>query len=235
MVVSDNDGSSENVLAMRELENYLNNHGLAENEIQRFRQLQSDLSRNYNENNRFLNSQDVQRLSTVVERIESSLNLEIGQRRFSEIKPAEGALDYSRLLSEGPQILFREDLYWQISAVVQQDLKEAVTSLSFGAPTASAMISLRAVEGMLRGFYTKLSGEQYVQAWGGLLKEIEKQAQECGLDVRPLLGYCDYLRTVRNQADHPDRSFSELEGEGILNHAVYTIQEIQRLTDTLPR
>lgn len=215
------------------LEQLLGRYGLAESERANFANLQSEFSRTYNHENRSLAHQDYQRLTTSIERIESSLSLELELREFSEIKSAGGTLDYAKLISEGPVVLMTPGVFQEIPVMVQQDLREAVTSLSYGAPTASAMISLRAVEGMLRQFYAQLVGGEFTRSWGQLIQEIGPLVKDQGGDAGPLLGYLDYLRTIRNQADHPDRSFSDLEGERILNHAIYTIEEIFSLKESL--
>ena len=116
----------------------------------------------------------------------------IGSTRPSSVSPCVLRRDqtswyYSRLTSEGPAILFRSNIYWQLQPLIQTDLKEAVVSLSFGAPTASAMIALRAVEGALREFYRKLTGEPFTRPWGDLTKEIEKRVEEAEPGIRPLL------------------------------------------------
>ncbi len=216
--------------AMQQLVNLLEIHGLASDELHVLRDL--DLRQSAN-TSQYLGAEREKELNLTVERIEASLNLEIQQREFREMTPAQGALNYSRLIAQGPAILLTEGVYSGLPATVQHDLQESITCLSFGAPTASAMIALRAVEGMLRTFHGSLTGKQFKKAWGDLLKEIERLLQEKEADVRPLLGYFDFLRTVRNEADHPDRTFTELESERVLAHAIFTIEEIRNLQISL--
>jgi len=115
---------------------------------------------------------------------------------------------------------------------VRHDLEEAVSCLRFGAPTASVMVGLRAVEGFLREFYKTLTGQVTRKGWSELLKEIRQILADRGLTNAPVMGYLDYIRDVRNTADHPDATFSQIEAEQALIHATNAIRELDKLSGT---
>jgi hypothetical protein len=100
---------------------------------------------------------------------------------------------------------------------------------SYGAPTASVMIGLRAVEGMVRELHQTITGKKSTKAWANLIDEVEKDLKNKGKQPPLLLGYLKYIKDVRNKADHPDKVFTQREAEQIFMHVVYTIQEIQKL------
>lgn len=215
--------------AVEELQTLLRTHGLAELEVDRLGGLARDFRRAYSGAKPNLSYEDHQRVLQAAERIEATVRTEVKARNFGEIRPAEGMLDYSRLVDEKAKALFGDGEYYRLSAIVQKDLDEAATSLSFGAPTASVMIALRAIEGQLRELHHDMTAQVFSKPLGDLLEAMGKLLTEKGLRGQPILGYLDYLRTIRNQADHPEKSFITQEAEQLLVQSVYTVQEIEKL------
>ena len=171
---------------------------------------------------------DHRKLTLIVERIEASIKQEIRRRNFAELTPVEGMLNYNRLLREGVQSLLG-DITWKLDKIVSHDLDEAIKCLSYGAPTASVMIGLRAVEGMLKQVHTHLTGDQSKKMWKQLLDGIKEDLKGKGIEETPLFGYLEYVREMRNQVDHPDRSFTQLEAEGLFMHAIDIVKEVEKL------
>lgn len=53
-----------------------------------------------------------------------------------------------------------------------------------------------------------------------------------GLTNAPVMGYLDYIRDVRNTADHPDTTFNQIEAEQALIQATNAIRELDKLKST---
>lgn len=233
------DGSQEKygekliLASMRDLASELQAYELVRKDADALSALTKDFQYKYGREKRNIDDADAKRLVLIVERVEAALREEITKRNFTEIRPIEGALDYNRLLSEG-LASFLGGAVWQLPKPVKQDLDEAIKCLSYGAPTASVMIGLRAVEGMLRQVHTKLTGsESKKMMWKQLLEGIQQDLKNKGIEDSPLFGYLDYVRGVRNEADHPDRTFSQLDAEQLFMHAIHIIREVEKLGGTV--
>lgn len=168
------------------------------------------------------------RLKRLMERIEAVVIQELDRRNVAELTPLEGILDYKKLLSEGAKGLLVGGAR-ETPSIVTRDLSEAIRCLSCGAPTASVMMGLRAVEGMVRELHRIITGKKSTKAWAKLLEEVEEELKNKGEQPLLLLGYLDYIRDIRNKADHPDKVFTLREAEQIFMHVIYTIQEINNV------
>ena len=133
-----------------------------------------------------------------------------------------GFLKQSGLLDDWPEI----------PIISLSDVDEAIRCLSYGAPTASVMMGLRAVEGMVRELHSRITGKESTKAWAQLIDEVEEDLKSRGEQPLLLLGYLDYIRDVRNKADHPDKVFTVREAEQIFMHVIYAIQEILKVKGT---
>jgi len=99
-------------------------------------------------------------LSKLIERIKGVFLKELEGRQFLEVLPS-GLLNYSLLLQKGLSTLFTSGgIEEKFSDIIRNDLNEAVRALAYDIPTASAMISLRAVEGAIRELYKALKGQE---------------------------------------------------------------------------
>jgi len=163
-----------------------------------------------------------------VEKIESVVREEIMQRDFSELRPISGTLNYQKLPSEVLDGLLGDVIY-SIPPMVSQDLEEAIKCLGFGAPTASVMVGLRAVEGWLRESHFSLTGQATRKGWAELLNEIQNLLSQKGVPTEPVAGFLNYVRNLRNTASHADKAFSQLEAEHALFTATNAIREIEKL------
>jgi hypothetical protein len=219
--------------SMRDLVRELQAHELLRQDCDALSALQKDFQYKYGREKPNIEDADAKKLALVVERIEASMKQEISRRNFAELTPVEGMLNYNRLLTEGVRSLLG-DTAWKLDKIVSHDLDEAIKCLSYGAPTASVMIGLRAVEGMLKQVHTNLTGDQSKKMWKQLLEGIQEDLKDKGIEESPLFGYLDYVRGMRNQADHPDRTFTQLEAEQLFMHAIHIIKEVEKLGGTAP-
>ncbi|MBA7668188.1 hypothetical protein ES703_76297 [subsurface metagenome] len=113
--------------------------------------------------------------------------------------------------------------------MVRQDLEESLKCLRFGAPTAGVMVGLRAVEGRLRELYYHLTEQTTKKGWFELIKEIQRLLDEKGIAAEPVAGFLNYVRNVRNTADHPDKTFSQVEAEQVFVAATTAIRKLEKL------
>jgi len=214
---------------LRQLERLLGESKLAPLESERLRGLIDDFEKTYcGGDTCTLTYEDHPRLLRVLEKIEAVVSQEIVEKDFAELRPTSGVLDYQKLPSLVLDGLLGEVTY-SIPVIVRQDLEEAIKCLKFGAPTASVMVGLRAVEGWLRELYSDLTGKTTRKGWAELLKEIQSLLSTKGIEPRPVVGFLDYVRDVRNTADHPDKAFSQVEAEQVFVAATTAIRELEKL------
>lgn len=217
--------------SMNELAYLLGQYELAQPELSTLRSLAREFGSKYSKEKRNLDDADRANLVVIIERIEAAVAQEISRRNFAELTPVEGILNYNRLLSEGIRYILGETAQ-TLPSIVSRDLNEAIKCLSYGAPTASVMIGLRAVEGMLKQVHCILTGDATKKTWKQLLEGIQQDLRNRGVEESPLFGYLNYVRDVRNQADHPDRTFTLLEAEQLFMHAIHIIREVEKLGGT---
>ena len=218
---------------LRNLEHLLGQYGLAVNEYDRLCGIIDTFTNRYNQNDSHLDEEDHRRLIRVIDRIETAVNLEIVQRDFAELRPASGILDYQKTPLEVLRGLLGEESH-SLSQVVRRDLEEGIKCLRFGAPTASVILSLRAVEGRLRELYQTLTGRKTKKGWFALIKDIQQALSAKRASIDPAMGFLNYLRSVRNTADHPDAIFDQAAAEQTLMHTTSAIRELQKLSEAAP-
>lgn len=144
----------------------------------------------------------------------------------------EGILNYKRLQG-GAEKFFKKETWECLSITAKSDLDDAAKCLLCELPTPSVMISLRAVEDVLRQYYghkTKQHPER--KGWKDILNELLSinAAGNHKYDVnKKLMGLLDYIReNERNVAEHPDKRFGQEEAEGIFSEVIKTITEISK-------
>lgn len=203
--------------------------GLAQLEREGLREIIDNFKKSYPGSQRSTLSHDGHTyLLRVLGKIEAVVNHELTHRDFSELKPKGGVLDYQKLPIQVVDGLLGEMAY-SIGGLVRKDLEEAIRCLRFQAPTASVMIGLRAVEGWLRELYRTLTGKEIHKGWAEVLKEIQSLLDDRSVTTEPVAGFLNYIRDVRNKADHPDKSFSQVEAEQIFVAATTAIRELEKL------
>jgi ribosomal protein S17E len=88
------------------------------------------------------------------------------------------------------------------------------------------MISLRVAENLVRRYYTKITGGIAMdKSWREILNELEQSKK-----VKPsILGYLKYLKDKRNEAEHPDKRFTQEESERIFPYIKGLLEELRPL------
>lgn len=147
---------------------------------------------------------------------------------FEDLVGLTATLD-SRLdivgLLRNPEDFFRQEVWEWMDEQPREDFAEACRCIAFDAPTASVMLSLRAVEHSLRVWYEYDTGRRIEdRTFGQVLSEIQDVYEK---DERPsVLSNLDYLKDRRNSVSHPEESASRREAERMLYRIEGTISEI---------
>lgn len=154
----------------------------------------------------------------------SMIESHLKKRRILE--PSKiGMLSHEKLydVSSGYPSTFFTDVWWKMSEIEKNDFKESAKCLLMQSWTAAAMISLRGLEGILRKYYEfKTEKEHGNRGMYILIDELQKIEGIKGT----LLGYLNYLRGIRNTAEHPDRVFSQTEAETVFIQVSGAAQDI---------
>lgn len=91
--------------------------------------------------------------------------------------------------------------------------------------TPTVMISLRAAEDSIRRFYKfKVGKSTQRMGWKNIIDELEK----INNINKSIIGYIDYIREVRNQAEHPDQVFDQMEAERVFHQVINVIHVINQ-------
>lgn len=122
--------------------------------------------------------------------------------------------------------IFTEELLSDLDELTRNDLVDTFHCIFYLLPTPAAMICFRATESIIRKYYTKVTGESASgKSWRILLNELEQNQRT----NRALIGYLDYLRDKRNEAEHPDKRFTQEESERVLLHVKGLLEELNKI------
>jgi ribosomal protein S17E len=119
-----------------------------------------------------------------------------------------------------------ENLLTGLDEITRGDLYDALNCILHLLPTPAVMISLRVAESLVRRYYTKITGNTAInKSWGEILNELEQSKK-----VKPSIsGYLRYLKDKRNEAEHPDKRFTQEESERIFIHIKELLEELKPL------
>lgn len=107
---------------------------------------------------------------------------------------------------------FPNELMNQLDKPSQDDLHDGIRCILHLEPTPAAMILFRVAEKIVRTFYEKTAGNSATgMSWGQIVTTLQTAVPQ----KKEFLGYLDYLRTKRNEAEHPDKRFVQEEAERI--------------------
>lgn len=126
-------------------------------------------------------------------------------------------------LDRGVDYFIGYALVAKVSATARNDLENAIRCLNCGIATAAAMVSLRASEDAVRKYYELKFGENAGRlSWKEILDRLVGRS-----DVdKTLLGHLDYIRSKRNEAEHPEKIFKQDEAENTFLTVVNAVKEI---------
>jgi hypothetical protein len=122
--------------------------------------------------------------------------------------------------------IFPEKLLSGLDELTKNDLEDAFHCIFQLLPTPAAMICFRATENIIRKYYTKITGKSaHGRKWRTLLDELEEDQRI----NRATISYLDYLRDKRNEAEHPDKRFTQEESERVLLHVKGLLEELNKI------
>lgn len=136
----------------------------------------------------------------------------------------DGTLNPKKLLDGGGGF-FSDDLWGTLSDIQKSDINDACNCLLTRSWTPAVMISLRASEDSIRRFYNFKTGNiPQRKGWKSILNELSTIE-----DInKSLLGYLDYIREIRNAAEHPDEIFNQMDAERVFHQVVNMIAAISQ-------
>ena len=165
-----------------------------------------------------LTGEDAEMITEKVKLWDDRINNELAERIMVEVF-TDGTLNFKKLLSGGKSF-FPEDIWNTLSDISKSDLNDACNCLLTRSWTPAVMISLRASEDSIRKFYNfKTENDPQKKGWKNILDELSK-IQDIN---KTLLGYLDYIREIRNTAEHPDEVFDQMEAERVFHQVVNMI------------
>ena len=168
--------------------------------------------------NELLNDKDEEMITEKVKLWDDRIRNELFERVMIEVF-TEGTLNSKKLLSGGKSF-FPEDVWDTLSDISRSDLNDACNCLLTKSWTPAVMISLRASEDSIRKFYeSKTENDPQRKGWKNILDELSN-IQDIN---KTLLGYLNYIREIRNTAEHPDEVFDQMEAERVFHQVVNMI------------
>ena len=91
-----------------------------------------------------------------------------------------------------------------------------------GFPTPGAMILFRVAERESRKYYLRATGKDPPHKWSDLINNLRKNTSLS----QSIVNYMDYIRSKRNEAEHPGKRYSQQESEAVLQHLSSMLKEI---------
>lgn len=170
------------------------------------------------EEEKLLTPEDAEIITEKVKLWRDRIKNELAERIAVEVF-TDGTLNFKKLLSGGKSF-FPEVIWDTLSGISKSDLNDACNCLLTRSWTPAVMISLRASEDSIRKFYVfKTENDPQRKGWKNILDELSK-IQDIN---KTLLGYLDYIRGIRNTAEHPDEIFDQMEAERVFHQVVNMI------------
>jgi hypothetical protein len=121
--------------------------------------------------------------------------------------------------------LFPERLQSNLDESTRADLNDGINSIFNLLPTPGAMILFRVAENILRKYYEKTTSKSATRMnWGQIVTDLEQMQRS----KKELIGYLDFLRSKRNEAEHPDKRFTQEESERVLIQVKGLLEELSK-------
>ena len=119
--------------------------------------------------------------------------------------------------------IFPDSLTSKLDPVAKADLDDGLGAIFVLLPTPAALILLRVAENLVRMYYTKTTGKDSQET---SLSEIIGELRNSAKAGSAFVGYLDYTREMRNEAQRPDKRFTQEESERILLNVKGLLEEM---------
>jgi len=139
-----------------------------------------------------------------------------------------GFFDINRAI-EAPEEFFGPNVWDWIDDESRDDLEQALTTLAADCPTASVMVSLRAVERQLREWHNSRredADKVDLGPWGHVIGEISDLYDDHTQERPEVLTDLSYMKDRRNEVNHMERSPTVREAEINLRRVQATLESI---------
>ena len=127
------------------------------------------------------------------------------------------------ITEEGIGKLLTSEFMGKLDPMTRDDLNDGVSCILHLIPTPGAMILLRVAENAVRKYSERLTGKATDSSWGDIMNELEKNPRI----KKSIVGYLQYLKDMRNEAQHPDRRFTQEEAERLLVQVKGLLDELR--------
>jgi hypothetical protein len=131
---------------------------------------------------------------------------------------------FSMLSEDSPFKLFPPEIVSNCGLRDFKDILDGAWCIVYGYSTPAAMILFRAAERESRKYYVKVTGKSAPAKWYDLIEDMRKNKSA----PSTVTSYMDFIRSKRNEAEHPDKRYTQEESEGILQHLSSLLKEIYK-------
>ena len=171
-----------------------------------------------------INYNDSNELIADVEQWEQEISNVLDSDFYAPCKIDTALIDKSKLRF-GLGSFLKDDSLTIISENAENDLNDAIKCILYSLPTPAAMITFRASEEVLRLYYEKKTPNS---AEGKRWYEIIQELSKIEGTNKPFVDYLNYIRTERNKAEHPDKTFTQSESEHAFMQVIHLIEVISK-------
>ncbi len=119
---------------------------------------------------------------------------------------------FSTLSEDSVLKMFPKAMTEEIDLESREDIQDGIWCVIYSLPTPAAMILFRVAERELRRYVKKITGES-INGWTGNVKKLA----ESNIADRSITKEFDWLKEKRNEAQHPDKRYTQDEAEEILH------------------
>ena len=128
----------------------------------------------------------------------------------------------SEKLLEGAKSFFNNDIWKIITKIQKDDLEDAIHCILVQSWTPAVMITMRVIESAFKSYYNKIMGREPTNTWYNSLHELENEPSA----DKNLIGYFNYLRDIRNRAQHPVERYTQFQAEEFFSHGIHILRTI---------
>jgi hypothetical protein len=146
-------------------------------------------------------------------------------KNWSELlQDLESSHLFSTLSEDSPSKLFPNELVTKCGPKDFKDILDGAWCIVYGYSTPAAMILFRAAERESRKYYARVTGKSAPAKWYDLIEDMKKNKSA----PSTVTSYMDFIRLKRNEAEHPDKRYTQEESEGILQQLSFLLKEIYK-------